>query len=105
MIVAWLSRSLGILFLMACFGALMNPPPYILIAAIFFLMGLVLLPSTNKITKKRLNWEIKGGTKATAIIFGLMIVCLIVPQVHLEISPFSTNYSEQEVNRDRSKQI
>ena len=105
MIAACLSRSLGILFLMACFGALMNPPPYILIGAIFFLIGLVLLPSTSKITEQRLNWEIKGGTKATVILLGLIIVCLIVPQVHLETSPFSSNYSEQEVNRDRLKPI
>ena len=95
MIAFYISRSLGMLFLMACFGALMNPPPYVLIGMIFLLMGLVLLPSTNKITKQKLNWQIKGGTKAVVVLVGFMLVCLIVPQVNLDTTSFSTNYLNQ----------
>ncbi|VEP15025.1 conserved hypothetical protein [Hyella patelloides LEGE 07179] len=94
MIVSYLSRSLGMLFFMACFGALMNPPPYILIGIVFFIMGLVLLPSTNKITKQTFNWEIKGGTKATVLLVGFLLVCLVVPQVNLKTTSFSINYLE-----------
>ena len=96
MIVSYLNRSLGMLFLMACFAALMNPPPYILIGSIFLVMGLVLLPSTNQITQQKLNWQIKGGTKATIVLVGFLLVCLVVPQVGLETSSFSTNYSHLE---------
>lgn len=95
MIGFYLSRSLGILFLMACFGALMNPPPYILIGTIFLIMGLVLLPATSKITKKKLNWNIKGGTKTIVILVGFLLVCLVVPQVNLETNSFSINYRDR----------
>jgi hypothetical protein len=97
MIGSYLSRSLGMLFLMACFGALMNPPPYILIGGIFLIMGLVLLPPTSKITKRRLNWEIKGGIKTIVVLVGFSLVCLVVPQVNLETNSFSINYSDREV--------
>jgi hypothetical protein len=95
MIGSYLSRSLGMLFLMACFGALMNPPPYILIGGIFLIMGLVLLPPTSKITKRRLNWEIKGGIKTIVVLVGFSLVCLVVPQVNLETNSFSINYSDR----------
>ena len=97
MIGSYLSRSLGMLFLMACFAALMNPPPYILIGGIFLIMGLVLLPPTSKITKRRLNWEIKGGIKTIVVLVGFSLVCLVVPQVNLETNSFSINYSNREV--------
>ena len=102
MIGSYFSRSLGMLFFMACFGALMNPPPYILIAGIFLIMGLVLLPPTSKITKRRLNWEIKGGMKTIVVLVGFLFVCLVVPQVNLETNSFSLNYSDREVVRDYS---
>lgn len=105
MIASCISRSLGMLFLMACFGALMNPPPYILIGVVFLLMGLVLLPSTNKITKQKLNWEIKGGTKAVVVLVGFMLVCLVVPQVNLETTSFSINYSTQKEGVRKLKSI
>lgn len=95
MIGSYLSRSLGILFLMACFGALMNPPPYIVISGIFLIMGLVLLPPTSRITKQKLNWEIKGGTKTMIVLGGFLLVCLVVPQVNLETNSFSINYSHR----------
>ena len=96
MIGSYLSRSLGMLFLMACFAALINPPPYILISGIFLIMGLVLLPPTSKITKRRLNWEIKGGIKTIVVLVGFSLVCLVVPQVNLETNSFSINYSDRE---------
>lgn len=96
MIGSYFSRSLGMLFFMACFGALMNPPPYILIGGIFLIMGLVLLPPTSKITKRRLNWEIKGGMKTIVVLVGFLLVCLVVPQVNLETNSFSLNYSDRE---------
>ena len=74
---------------MAAFGALMNPPPYIAIALLFFLMGLVLLPSTSKLTQKYFQWRIKGGVKGTIIVVCLVIICLIVPQVETEPNRFS----------------
>ena len=104
MIVSYLNRSLGMLFLMACFGALMNPPPYILIGVIFLVMGLVLLPSTNKLTQQKFNWEIKGGTKTIVVLAGFLLVCLVVPQVQLETTSFSTNYLHLEEN-DNAKSL
>ena len=72
---------LGTLFLMAAFGALMNPPPYIAIALLFLLMGLVLLPPTDKLTRRYFDWQIQGGIKGTIVLVSLIIICLIVPQV------------------------
>lgn len=91
-----LSRSLGMLFLMACFGALMNPPPYFLIGGIFLIMGLVLLPPTSKITQQKLNWKIKGGTKTIVVLVGFLLVCLVVPQINLETNSFSIDYSDRQ---------
>ena len=93
MMVSCLNRHLGMLFLMACFAALMNPPPYILIGAIFFIMGLVMLPSTNKIMKQKFDREIKGGIKTAVILAGFLLVCLVVPQVPIQNNSFSTNYA------------
>ena len=93
MMVFCLSRQLGILFLTACFGALMNPPPYLLIGMIFLVMGLIMLPSTNKIVKQKFDWEIKGGLKTAVVLGGLLLVCLVVPQVPQEINSFSNNYA------------
>lgn len=97
MIGSYLSRSLGMLFLMACFGALINPPPYIVIGGIFLIMGLVLLPPTSRITKQNFNWEIKGGTKTIIILGGFLLVCLVVPQVNIETNSFSINYSDRKI--------
>ncbi|MCC0176758.1 hypothetical protein I4641_07175 [Waterburya agarophytonicola K14] len=80
---------LGTLFLMAAFGALMNPPPYIAIAILFFLIGFVLLPPTDKLTRKYFQWKIKGGTKGTLVLMSLIIICLIVPQVETNPGKFS----------------
>jgi multisubunit Na+/H+ antiporter MnhB subunit len=105
MIVSYFNKSLGMLFFMACFGALMNPPPYILIGLIFLLMGLIVLPSTNKLTQQKLHWEIKGGTKTAVILVGFLLVCLVVPQVNLDVTSISINDSEQEVSVKKLKQI
>ena len=88
-----LGRHLGLLFLMACFATLMNPPPYVLISVIFLVMGLVMLPSTNKIVKQKFRWEIKGGFKTIVVLAGLLLVCLVVPQVPAETNSFSNNYA------------
>lgn len=87
--IARLNWFVGTLFLMAAFGALMNPPPYIVISILFFTMGLVVLPSTNKITKQYLDWEIRGGTKGAIVLISFIIICLIVPQVETDHSKFS----------------
>jgi hypothetical protein len=100
MIVSYFNKSLGILFFMACFGALMNPPPYILIGLIFFLMGLIVLPSTSKLTQQKLNWEIKGGTKTAVILVSFLLICLVVPQVNLEVTSISGDRWEQKANLD-----
>ena len=92
--IARLNWFVGTLFLMAAFGALMNPPPYIVISILFFLMGLVLLPSTNKIAKQYLNWKIKGGTKGVILLISFIIICLIVPQVETQPGRFSQRFVE-----------
>ena len=80
---------IGTLFLMAAFGALMNPPPYVAIAILFFLIGLVLLPSTDKLIQKHFNFQVKGGVKGVIVLTGLIIICLIVPQVETNPARFS----------------
>ena len=84
-----LNWFIGTLFLAAAFGALMNPPPYIAIAIFFSLIGFVLLPSTDKLTQKYGNWQIKGGIKGAIILVSLIIICLIVPQVETNPARFS----------------
>lgn len=79
----------GTLFFMAAFGALMNPPPYIAIAVLFFSIGLVLLPPTDKLTQKYFQWQIKGGIKGAIVLICLVIICLIVPQVETDKARFS----------------
>lgn len=105
MIAASFNKSLGILFFMACFGALMNPPPYLLIGFIFLLMGLIVLPSTSKFTQQKFNWAIKGGTKTTVVLVGFLLVCLVVPQVNLQTNSLSNNHFEQKINGKKLKQI
>ena len=80
----------GTLFLTAAFGALMNPPSYIAIATLFFLMGLVLLPPIDKLTKRYFNWQIKGGVKGTILLASFIVICLIVPQVETNPARYST---------------
>ena len=77
---ASLSQMLGFLFLMACFGALMNPPPYILIGVNFLLMGLALLPSTNKLVQQRLNLVMGTKIKLLVICLGCILIYYLVPQ-------------------------
>ncbi len=77
---ASLSQMLGFLFLMACFGALMNPPPYILIGVNFLLMGLALLPSTNKLVQQRLNLVMGTKIKLLVIFLGCILIYYLVPQ-------------------------
>lgn len=84
-----LNWLVGTLFLMAAFGALMNPPPYVAIALLLFSIGLLLLPSTNKLTRKYFHWQIKGGMKGAVILFCLITICLIVPQVKTNPPRFS----------------
>jgi len=86
-----LNWFVGTLFLMAAFGALMNPPPYLAIAALFFMMGLVLLPPTNKLSQRYFNWKIKGGIKGTVVLVCFIVICLIVPQVETDPAKFSTS--------------
>lgn len=105
MIAAYFNRTLGMLFFMSCFGALMNPPPYIVIGFIFFLMGLVVLPSTNKLTQQKFNWKIKGGAKATVVLVGFLLICLVVPQINLETNSFSINSSEERVSEGKVRDI
>lgn len=81
---------LGTLFLMAAFGALMNPPPYVAIAILFFLMGVVLLPPTDKLTRRYFNWQISGGIKGTIILVSFIVICLIVPQVETNTAKLFT---------------
>ena len=85
-----LNWFLGILFFMAFFAAMMNPPPYVLLAAIFLVMGLALSPPTSKLTKQKFNWEINGGTKTAVILIGFILIYLFVPQVEPKPSPFSS---------------
>ncbi len=75
-----LSQTLGFLFLMACFGALMNPPPYLLIGANFLLMGLVLLPSTDQLLKQQLNLVLDTKIKSAIIFLGCILIYYLVPQ-------------------------
>lgn len=79
----------GTLFLTAAFGALMNPPPYVAIATLFFTMGLVLLPPVDKLTERYFNWQIKGGVKGTIVLISLIVICLIVPQVETNPARYS----------------
>ena len=81
----------GTLFLMAAFGALMNPPLYIAIAFFFSLNGLVLLPATDRLTQKYFQWQIEGGVKGVIVLICLIIVFLIVPQVETDTARFSTD--------------
>lgn len=85
---------IGTLFFAAAFGALMNPPPYIAIAFLFFSIGLVLLPPTDKLTRKYFNWQIKGGIKGAIVLCSLIIICLIVPQVETNPGRFSIRPTE-----------
>lgn len=96
---ASLSRTLGLLFLMACFGALMNPPPYILIGITFLLMGLVLLPSTNQLTQKQLGWKINPKTKSIIVLLGCILIYLVVPQIDPKPSPYSRSINLEELSQ------
>ncbi|MEM7593215.1 MAG: hypothetical protein AAF383_17165 [Cyanobacteria bacterium P01_A01_bin.83] len=81
----------GMLFLTAAFGSLMNPPPYIAIAIIFFLMGLVLLPVVDELIQQHFQRQIKGGIKSIIILTSLLIMCLIIPQVDTNTSRLFAN--------------
>ncbi|MEM7760698.1 MAG: hypothetical protein AAF298_21585 [Cyanobacteria bacterium P01_A01_bin.40] len=82
---------LGMLFLMAAFGSLMNPAPYVAIALLFFLMGLILLPAVDKLIRQYFQLQINGGIKSIVILTSLVVVCLIVPQVEPNTSKLFTN--------------
>ena len=87
-----ISRSnwfIKILFFIAAFGALMNPPPYIAIAFLGLIIGLVLFPPTDKFTQQYFKWQIKGGIKGTVLLLSLIIICLIVPQIETNPGRFS----------------
>ena len=95
MIVSGLNWFTGTIFFMACFGALMNPPPYIAIGLFFFVMGLVLLPPTSRLTKQQFNWEIDGRTKTIVVVIGFILIYLCVPQVETQPSRFSHRPNER----------
>ncbi len=82
---------LGILFSMAACGALINPPPYVAIAVLFFLTGLILLLSEEMLIKRCFNWQINGGIKGVIILTSLIIMCLIVPQVETNMAKLFTS--------------
>ncbi len=84
-----LNWFLGMLFTMTAFGALMNPPPYVAIALLFFLVGLILLPSIDNLIKLNFNWKINGGIKGAIVLTSLIIMCLIVPQVETNMALFT----------------
>lgn len=85
-----LNWFIGMLFMMSAFGALMNPPPYIAIAILFFLIGLILSPSVDKLIKRYFNRQINGGIKSAIILVSLLIICLIVPQVETNGALFTS---------------
>lgn len=84
-----LNWFLGMLFTMAAFGALMNPPPYVAIALLFFLVGLILLPSIDNLVKLNFSGKINGGIKGAIVLTSLIIMCLIVPQVETNMALFT----------------
>ncbi len=86
-----LNGFLVMLFLTAAFGSLMNPPPYIAIAILLFLMGLVLLPAVDKLMQQYFQRQIKGGIKSIIILTSLLIICIIVPQVDTNTSRLFAN--------------
>ena len=88
--ISHLNWFIGTLFFTAAFGALMNPPPYVAIATLFFLIGLVLLPPTDRLTKRYFNWQIAGGIKGTVVLASLIVICLIVPQVETDTAKLFT---------------
>lgn len=79
---------LGILFFLAAFGALMLPL-YVAIAPLFFLM-VVLLPPTDKLTRRYFNWQIRGGIKGAIVLVSLILICSIVPQVETNTAKLFT---------------
>lgn len=81
---------IGIIFLTAAFGALINPPSYIAIALLLFLIALMLLPTIHQQTNSYLNWQLKGDIKRIIILFSLIVVCLIVPQVETNTAIFTS---------------
>lgn len=84
-----LNWFLGMLFTMATFGTLMNPPPSVAIAFLFFLIGLILLPFIDNLIKHHCSWKINGGIKGTIVLTSLIIMCLIVPQVETNMALFT----------------
>ena len=76
---------------MATCGALINPPPYVAIAVLFFLTGLILLLSEEMLIKRYFNWQINGGIKGIIILTSLIIMCLIVPQVETNMARLFTS--------------
>ena len=90
---------LGVLFLSAAWGAIINSPFYVAIAMLFSLMGLVLLPPTNKLIQHYFNWQIEGGVKKTIILISFVLICLIIPQVETDTAKISNpvNYLQQDM--------
>ncbi|HEY9772067.1 MAG TPA: hypothetical protein V6C71_26780 [Coleofasciculaceae cyanobacterium] len=80
---------LGVLFLIAALGAIINPLCYIAIAMLFSLMGLVLLPPADKLRQHYFNWQIKGGVKRTIVLMSFVLICLITPQVETDLAKIS----------------
>lgn len=81
---------IAIIFLTAAFGALINPPSYIAIALLLFLIALMLLPRIEQQTNSYLNWQLQEDIKRTIILFSLIVFCLIVPQVETNTAIFTS---------------
>lgn len=86
-----LNWFLGMLFIMAAGGALINPPPYIAIALLFFLTSLMILPAKDKLIKRYFKWQIKGGIKGGIVLVSLILICLITPQVETNTTKLFTS--------------
>ena len=79
----------GLAFLTAAFSALLNPPPYIAIALLFFIIGLIQLPVIDKSSDNYWNWQTRDGIRRTIVLTSLVVVCLIVPQVETNTAIFT----------------
>lgn len=97
----YFSQTLGILFLMGCFAALMNPPPYLLIGTIFLLMGLVMLPSTDRLTRQQFDWIMNPKTKSIIVLIGCVLIYLVVPQIDPNPSPYTNSRNSKELSKNQ----
>lgn len=81
---------LGIAFLTAAFGAVINPSPFLAIALLFCLASLSLFPIRNQLSSNYLNLGVKGGVKGAIVLLSLIAMCLLVPQVETNTAVFTS---------------